>query len=74
MDIGGMVVITRTIEVGWHEADGIKTMLLAQSLTQLNPGNLGNGVSLVDGLQRPCQQGLFANRLLGKFGINAAAT
>ena len=50
MAVGGVVVITRAIEVGGHEADRIKTVLLAQGLTKLDPSNLGNRIPLVGGL------------------------
>ena len=74
MAIRGVVVITGPIEIGGHQADRIKAVLLPQGLTQLDPSNLGNRVPLVGGLQGSFKESLLLDWLLSKFGINATAS
>ena len=59
--VGGVVVVARAIEIGGQllrrrlrlQADGIKTVLPAQRLTQLDTGDLGDRIPLIGGLQGP---------------------
>ena len=62
------------VAIGGHQADGIKAMLPAQRLKQLDAGNLGDRVPLIRGLQRRGDQRFFADRLLSEFRVDAAAT
>jgi hypothetical protein len=39
-----VVVVARAIEVGGHQADRIKAVLLAQGFAELDAGDLGDGV------------------------------
>lgn len=71
--VGGVVVVARAIQVGGHQADGIKAVLPAQRLTQLDAGDLGDRVPLIGGLERAGEQRFLANRLLGELGVDAAA-
>ena len=73
MAVGGVVVVARAVEVGGHQADGIKAVLLAQGAAELDAGDLGGGVPLVGGLQRTGEQVLLLDRLRGKAGVDAAA-
>ncbi len=57
--VGGVVVIARPIEIGGHQTDRIKAVLDAQRFRQLDPGNLGDRVPLVGGLQLSGEQGGF---------------
>ena len=58
-----MVVITRPLEIGGHQADRSKAVLNAQHLTQLDPGDLGDRIPLIGGLQRSSEQCLFPSRI-----------
>ena len=79
--IGGVVVVARGIQIGGQllrrrlrlQADGIKAVLPAQRLTQLDAGDLGDRVPLVGGLQRAGEQRFLADRLLGELRVDAAA-
>ncbi len=71
--VGGVVVVARSIEVGGHQADHVNTVLLAQRRTELEAGDLGYRIPLIGGLQLPGKQGFFLDRLLGEFGVDAAA-
>ena len=72
-DCFGMIVIAWPIEVGGHQADRIKAMLLAQSFAELDAGNLGDRIPLIRGLKRPSEQRLLLDRLLGELRVDAAA-
>ena len=56
-----------------HQADGIEAVLLAQGAAELDAGDLGGGIPLIGGLERTGEQRFLADRLLGEFGIDAAA-
>ncbi len=71
--VGGVVVVARPIEIGGHQADGIKAVLPPQCLTQLDAGDLGDRIPLIGGLQGPGEQRFLADRLLGELGVDAAA-
>ena len=73
MAIGGVVVVPRAIEVGRHQADGIKAVLAAQGLTQLDAADLGDGVQRIGRFQCAGEQRLLTDLLLGKFRIDATA-
>ena len=79
--VGGVVVVSRAIQIGGQllrrrlrlQADGIKAVLPAQRLTQLDASDLGDRIPLVRGLERAGEQRFLANRLLGELGVDAAA-
>jgi hypothetical protein len=79
--VGGVVVVARAIQIGGQllrrrlrlQADGIKAVLPAQRLTQLDAGDLGDRIPLVGGLQGPGEQRFLANRRLGEPGVDEAA-
>ena len=81
MAIGGVVVVSRAVEVGGQllrrrlrlQADGIKTVLQTQRMAQLDAVDFGDGLPLVGGLKRPGEQRFLADRLLGELRIDAAA-
>ena len=79
--VGGVIVVARAIQIGGQlhlrrlriQSDGIKTVLPAQRLTQLDAGDLGDRIPRVGGLQGPGEQRLLADRLLSELGVDAAA-
>ncbi len=81
MAVGGVVVVARAVEIGGQllrrrlrlQADGIKAVLPAQRLTQLDAGDLGDRVPLIRGLQRASEQRFLTDRLLSELGVDAAA-
>ena len=73
MAVFGVVIVARPIQVGGHEADRIEAVLLTQCFAELQARDLGERVPLVRGLQRPAEQGLLFDRLLGELRIDAAA-
>ena len=81
MAVFGVVVVARPIQIGGQllrrrlrlQTDRIEAVLQAQRLAELDTGDLGDRIPLVGGLQGPAEQGLFTNRLLGEFRIDAAA-
>ena len=44
-------VVTRAIEIRWHQRDRVETVLPAVILTQLKAGNLGNCIRFIGRLQ-----------------------
>ena len=66
-----VIVIMGAIQIGRHYAAVITTMLTVIAFTQLDPGDLGNRIGLIGGLQGTGEQGLFAHRLLSMLGVNA---
>ena len=74
MASGRVVVISWSVEISWHQADGVESMLFAQRFAQLDSSDFGNGLPLVSGLKGAREQGFFADGLLGKFWVDAAAS
>jgi hypothetical protein len=74
-DVGGLqvVVVVGPVEVGGHGADEVAAMLAPEGLAELDAGDLGDGVPLVGGLERPGQEVFFLEGLGGHFGIDAGA-
>ena len=50
-----VVVVSGAVQVGGHRRNEIAPVLAAVSLAKLDAGDLGNGVPLVGGFQRPGQ-------------------
>jgi hypothetical protein len=73
MAVGGVVIVARPVQIGGHQADGIKAMLLPQRCAKLDAGDLGDRIPLIRGLERTSEQRLLADRLLRKLGLTAAA-
>ena len=73
MAAGGVIVVARPVEIGGHQADGIKAVLAPQGFRELDAGNFGDGVPLVGWLQSTGEQCFLADRLRGEFGVYAAA-
>lgn len=68
----------KAIEVGGHRSAVVdpKTfpILPVVAFTELDAGNLGNGMGLVGGLQRASEKGVFMHGLRGQFRVNTAVT
>ncbi len=73
MAVCWVVVVAGPVEVGRHQADGIKAVLAAQGLTELDARDLGDGIPLIGGFERPGEQGFLTDGLGGELGIDAAA-
>ena len=73
MAAGGVIVVSGPVEIGRHEADGIKVVLAAQGLCELDAGDFGDGVPLVGGFKSTGEQCFLPDWLIGEFGVNAAA-
>ena len=67
---GGRSCRLEAIQIGRHEADATKAVLLAIGLHQLDAGNLGNRIPLVRRLERPGEQTLFLHRLRRVLGVD----
>ncbi len=65
-------IVAGTIGVGQHRRDEVAAMLPAIGLSQLDPGDLGDGIGLVGRLERSSQERLFRDRLGGEPWIDAA--
>ena len=51
MAASGVIVVAGSVEIGWHQADGIKAVLTAQGFRELDPGDFGDCIPLVSGFQ-----------------------
>ena len=51
MAVCGVVIVPWAIKVGWHQAEGVKAVLVAQRRTELETGDLGYCIPVVGGLQ-----------------------
>ena len=67
-----VVVVARTVQVGRHGRNEVVAVLVPVGLAEFDAGNLGDGVGLVGGFQRPGQQGRLGQGLGGQFRVNAA--
>ena len=68
-----VVIVAGPVEVCGHQADRIKAILLAQGFAELDASDLGDRIPLIGGLQRPREQRLLLDRLLGELRVDAAA-
>ena len=71
--VSGVVVVTRPIQIGGHQADGIKAVLQPQRLAELDASDLGDRIPLIGGLQGAREERILSDRLLGELGVDAAA-
>ena len=69
-----VIVVVRPVEVRGHGADEIAAVLFPNGLAEFDAGDLGDGVPLVGGFQRPGQQGVLRDGLGGVFGVDAGAS
>ena len=65
-------IISRPIQIGGHECNGIEPVLTPVSLAHLQARYLGNGIPLVGRLQRAGQQIVFFDGLRCQLGVYAA--
>ena len=72
-----VVVVAGAVEVGGHDAAVVGAVagavLAVVAFAEFDAGNLGDGVGFVGGFQRAGEQGVFAHRLRGEFGVDATA-
>ena len=71
MSVLQVEVVARPVQVGGHSRDEVVAVLTAVGLAQLDADDLGQGVALVGGFQRPPQQRLLGDRLVGQAGVDA---
>ncbi len=76
MGILWVVVVTRPVKIGGHDAAVIDTVaftvLAVVAFAELDPGDFGNGVGFVGAFQRAGEQGILAHGLRRQFGVDAA--
>ena len=65
MTVFQMKIIIRTIKVGRHHSNIVRTILKIKAFTHLQTSNLGNGIRLVRIFQRRSQQSIFLHWLCG---------
>ena len=51
--VAWVVAVARSIEVRWHQADGIKAMLESERLTELYACDFRDGIPSIGGLKAP---------------------
>ena len=73
MAIFRVVVVAWPVEVGGHQADRIKAVLLAQRVAELDPSDFGNGIPFIGRLKLASERGLLFDRLLRELRVYAAA-
>ena len=74
MAVIGMVIVAGAVQVCRHGRYEIHSVLAAIGLTQLDPGNLGDGIPFVRRLERSGEQFVLAHRLARKFRIDAGGS
>jgi len=67
-----IVVVAGAVEVGGHDGQESRAVLLIEELTEFQAGDFGDGVGFVGGFQGACQQVGFENGLGAVFGVDAA--
>lgn len=72
-DVAGLQIeiVARPVEVGRHGRDEVTAMLPAIGLGELDPGDLSDGAPLIGRLEAHGEDGILANRLRRKLGIDA---
>src|ERR1700733_206239 len=63
-------VISWSVKVGRHQADGVEAVLPAICLGELDARDFSDRVPFVGGFQWTCQKIFFAQRLRRQLGIN----
>ncbi len=66
-------IVRRTVQIGRHEREKIAAVLAIIIFTQLQAGDLGNGIGLVGLFQLTAQQVFLFQWLRRQFGIDARA-
>src|SRR5207249_2653857 len=64
-------IITRAVEICWHNRDEIRAVLACESLTQFYARDLCNCICFVRRFRRPAEQRTLRNWLRSKLRINA---
>ena len=67
-----VIIVARTVQVGRHGRDEVGPVLVPVGLAQFDARNLGDGVGLVGRFERPGQQGVLDQGLVGEFRVDAA--
>ena len=67
-------IIAQPVEVAGHCADEVAPVLLAGEGTELDPSNLGDGVSLIGNLEWAGEERRLLNRLRGELRVDATGT
>ena len=73
-DVGVLkiVIVSRPVEIGRHDADEIGAVLPVVRGTHLDAGDLGDGVGLVGGFQHAGKEMFLLHRLRRVLGVDAA--
>lgn len=69
-----VVVVIRTIEIGWHDRDIVGAVLTIEVLAVFEAGDLSQGVCLVGLLELAGEQAALLHGLRREAGVNAAGT
>ncbi|AOZ50430.1 hypothetical protein BKX93_10780 [Chromobacterium vaccinii] len=72
MAILWVVVVPWAIKIRRHYAAIVTIILPIITLAQFYPCYLCDSIGLICGFKQACEERLFINRLICKFGINAA--
>ena len=67
-------VVSRAVEVGGHQGDGVEPVLALVSLAHLDAGDFRDGVPLVGRLERAGKQAVLVQRLRCVLRVDAAGT
>src|SRR5947207_2018000 len=69
----GMETVSRSVQIGRHDAAVVPPELPVETLTELDPSDFGNGIRLIRRLQGAGKQAILPDRLRCKLGIDAGA-
>ena len=72
MGVVQIIVIARTIQIGWHDAHVLGAVLAVVVLTQLDTSDFCQSIRLIGLFQWASEQILFFDRLWAVSWINAA--
>ncbi len=67
-------IISGSVQISGHQADGIKAVLLVIGLAHLDTGDFGHGIPLIGRLQLASEEMLFLHGLGSEFWIDAGRT
>ena len=74
MTVRRMIVVIRSIQIGRHDRNIIRTVLMVQKLTVLKPGNLGKCIGLIGLFELTCQKTVLLHRLRRHARIDTGRT
>src|ERR1700730_4026817 len=72
--VGGMIVVTGAIKVGWHHRDEIRSELSPERFAQLDARYFRHRIPFVGRLERSGQQEVFGHRLWRVLRVDAGRT